>query len=329
MKKKTRIGPKERDQIAFKLARSISISQIAKDLNRSKSSISDEIKRNNHNGVYVAIYAQHKSDKRKRLARYKNRQPLKSKFIYSYTLDRLRCGWSPEQISGRLEKDFDIDIHWETIYRFIYDPTNRDKRLWEYLPRKQKKRHKKYGRKVQRTRIPNRVSIHSRDKTIETRLTYGHWEGDSVIGRQTKGKVIHTEVERKTRYLRAKLIKDKTSTETVLAQLDIFTKLPALTVTLDNGTEFVGHQKLNRLGIQTYFADPYCSGQRGTNENTNGLLRRYLPKKISFDNLTQQELDDIVWEINNRPRKCLGYSTPHEILQQELKVKSVRLLSRM
>ena len=329
MKKKTRINPRERDQIAFKLAKGISISQIAKDLNRSKSSVSDEIKRNSRNGIYVAICAQHKSDNRKRLARYKNRQPLKSKFIYSYTLDKLRYGWSPEQISGRLKKDFNINIHWETIYRFIYDPTNRDKRLWEYLPRKQKKRHKKYGRKVSKERIPNRISIHSRDKTIETRLTYGHWEGDSVIGRQTRGKVIHTEVERKTRFLQARLINNKTSIDTIQAQLDIFTKLPAKTVTLDNGTEFVKHQQLNQLDIQTYFADPYQSGQRGTNENTNGLLRRYLPKKTSFNNLTQEELNDIVWEINNRPRKCLNYSTPYEILQQELKVNSVRLLSRM
>lgn len=93
---------------------------------------------------------------------------------------------------------------------------------------------------------------------------------------------------------------------------------PAKTVTMDNGTEFVKHEELNKLGIKTYFADPYCSGQRGTNENTNGLLRRYLPKKTSFDNIAQEELDDIVFEINNRPRKVLQFSTPFEALQKSL-----------
>jgi len=96
---------------------------------------------------------------------------------------------------------------------------------------------------------------------------------------------------------------------------------PAKTVTLDNGLEFAKHQQLNQLGIKTYFADPYCSGQRGTNENTNGLIRRYLPKKTSFEDLTQEDLDDIVWEINNRPKKVLQFSTPFEALQKELLIK--------
>jgi len=176
MKKKTRINPRERDQIAFKLAKGISISQIAKDLNRSKSSVSDEIKRNSRNGIYVAICAQHKSDNRKRLARYKNRQSLKSKFIYSYTLDKLRYGWSPEQILGRLKLESGHSvICWETIYSFIHKPENKDKRLWEHLTLKRRKREKKQNRCVQIKRIPNRVSVHLRDKNIDDRLEYGHW----------------------------------------------------------------------------------------------------------------------------------------------------------
>lgn len=246
------------------------------------------------------------------------------------SLKKLREGWSPEQISGRLELEKGKQvIHWETIYRWIRLPEYESKRLWEYLALKRKKRHKKYGRKVQRSKIPNRVSIHTRGKRINNRKQFGHWEGDSIIGQQTKSKVIHTEVERKTRYLQAIVINSKSVTDTVEAQKKIFIQLPAKTVTMDNGLEFVKHEELNELGIKTYFADPYCSEQRGTNENTNGLIRRYLPKKTSFETLTQTELDDIVWEINNRPKKVLNFSTPYEVLQKSLLVKGVVFRMRM
>jgi len=314
------IQPNERDKIAVWFSSGLSVREIGRRLGRHHTVISRELKRNRGSNNYVAIHAQRLSSQRK--SKTNKTHPQKPSWVYSYVLEKLRQGWSPEQISGRLKlANGKSIIHWETIYRWIYDDNHKDRKLWEYLPRKQKKRKKKYGRKVVRVRIPNRVSIHLRDKRIETRQTYGHWEGDSVIGRQTKSKVIHTEVERKTRYLSAKLINSKSSLDTLKAQTQIFSKLPALTVTLDNGTEFVRHHQLRLMGIKTFFADPYCSGQRGTNENTNGLIRRYLPKKTSFENLTQEELDDIVWEINNRPKKVLQFSTPFEALQKELKVK--------
>ena len=316
------LQPNERDKIAVLKARGLSIRNIGRQLGRHHTVISIELKRNQFGNDYIAIHAQ--SIAKKRTYQTKKKCWWQKQWLYSYVIDKLRCGWSPEQISGRLKLEcgYRIISH-ESIYRFIYDPLNKDKRLWEYLPRKQRKRHKKYGRQVSRVRIPNRVSIHSRDKAIETRQTFGHWEGDSIIGRQTKGKIIHTETERKVRLLAAKLLKSKTALETIQAQKEIFTRLYCKTDTLDNGLEFVKHQQLNDMGIKTYFADPYQSGQRGTNENTNGLLRRYLPKKISFNNLTQQELDDIVWEINNRPRKVLNYFTPQEMYQKEmLKIKS-------
>lgn len=304
------IQPNERDKIAVWFSKGLSIREISRRLRRSPSTICRELKRNRFDDDYVSIHAQNLVNKRKVISRH--RHPLKNKLIYSYVIDKLRQGWSPEQTAGRLElENGQSMICWETIYQFIFNPTNRGKRLWEYLPRKQKKRRKKYGRKVAKIKIPNRVSIHLRDKSIEERQSFGHWEGDSVIGKQTKSKVIHTEVERKTRYLQAVVINSKSSIDTIQAQLNIFSQTPALTVTLDNGTEFTKHEELNKLGIKTYFADPYCSGQRGTNENTNGLLRRYLPKKTSFENLDQEELDDIVSEINNRPRKVLHNSVPH------------------
>lgn len=322
------LKPNERDKIAVWYANNLSIRQIARRLGRNHSVVSRELKRNGYAGGYVAIHAQSLATKRSLKA--KRRYPLKNEYVYKYVVSRLKRGWSPELIAGRLKKNLGKSvICWETIYNYIHSPEARDKMLWEYLTIKRKKRRLKQGRSVVRVRIPNRVSIHTRSKLIESRREFGHHEGDSIIGRQTKGKVIHTEVERKTRYLMALLLNSKSALDTVQAQKKIFTTIPALSVTTDNGTEFVQHQQLNSLGIKTYFADPYASWQRGTNENTNGLIRRYLPKKTSFEDLTQDDLDDIVWEINNRPKKVLNYSTPFEALQKELLVKGGAFPGRM
>jgi IS30 family transposase len=317
------IQPNERDKIAFYLGKKLSFREIAKQLNRSPSSISDEIKRNSYQGIYTPIKAQNRSDFRKRMAR--RRHYLKDKETANYVIEKLRLGWSPEQIDGRLklEKGYRV-ISYECIYQYIYNKTNKNKKLWKFLLLKRKKRQKKQGRKVIKNKIPNRVSIHLRDKCIDSRKTFGHYEGDSIIGKQTKGKVIHTEVERQTRYLFAQIINSKTAINTVNAQIKIFNDYPALSVTTDNGTEFVKHEELKQLGIKTYFADPYSSGQRGTNENTNGLIRRYLPKKTSFNSLSQRTLDAIVWRINNRPKKVLKFHTPQEAFSKQLSINSVR-----
>ncbi len=245
------------------------------------------------------------------------RQLLKDKLTYAYVLEKLKEGWSPEQIAGRLQLETgEKIISYETIYQFIYKKSLKEDRLWEYLPRKQKHRHKKHGRKAQKARIPQRVSIHERPVEIDLRIEIGHWEGDTVEGRgHNEG--IHTEIERVSRFLLAKRVLAITSEEAIIAQQTLFAQLPETlrrSITLDNGRENHMHYKLKELGMQTYFADSYSSWQRGTNENTNGLLRRYLPKKTSFKNLTDEELADIVWEINNRPRKVLQYKTPIEIL---------------
>lgn len=305
----------ERDQIAILVSRRIGVRDIGRQLNREHSTILREIKRNRFGQNYVAIHAQHLAKKRKSNAG--KRHPLKDSQIYTYTLEKLRQGWSPEQIAGRLELEWGEKIicH-ETIYQFIYKKALKEDRLWEYLPRKQKHRRKKYGRKTQRVRIPDRVSIHKRPEEINNRTEIGHWEGDTVEG---KGHIdgIHTEVERVSRCFMAKKVETITSKETVTVQMELFEALPPelrKSTTLDNGRENHMHKQLEQLNMKTYFADPYSSWQRGTNENTNGLLRRYLPKKTSFKNLSQEELDDIVREINNRPRKVLQYKTPLEIL---------------
>lgn len=315
----TYLSSSDRDNIAVWYAGGVKVREIARRLGRDHSVISRELKRNKSGKHYVAISAQAKFKERKKKAGL--RPALKNPELYSYVLARLRDGWSPEQIAGKLKKDNggqSVICH-ETIYGFIFSEEVKALKLWQLLPRGHAKRRKWHGRAGKVEHIPNRVSIHDRPEEIETREEFGHWEGDSVVGRG-KHHGIHTEVERKTRYFVAKLLPKLDSENSLGAQTRIFKQLPPharKSVTLDNGLEFVKHQELSqKMEMGVYFADPYRSGQRGTNENTNGLLRRYLPKKTSFRNLSQGELNEIVAEINNRPRKCLGYATPHELFIQ-------------
>lgn len=315
MQKRSKLTEEERDCLAIWKSQGISVREMGRRLKREHSSILRELRRNRFGQSYVAIHAQHVAEERKSEAG--KRYPLKDRKTFGYVLERLIDGWSPEEISGRLQDEHGKQIicH-ETIYQFIYEKSAKEDRLWEYLPRKQKHRRKQHGRSSQRVHIPDRVSIHDRPEIINSREELGHWEGDTVEG---KGKRdgIHTEVERVSRFMMAAKVPAIASPETITAQKAMFEKLPIKlrkSTTLDNGRENHLHGKLKEIGMQTYFADPYSSWQRGTNEYHNGLLRRYLPKKTSFTNLSQEELDDIVEEINNRPRKVLRYKTPKEIL---------------
>ncbi|MBI4999488.1 IS30 family transposase [Candidatus Gottesmanbacteria bacterium] len=321
----TKLTAHERDLIAVWKGGGISLREIGRRLGRSHSTIVEEIQRNNFQGkYYVAIHAQAMTEERKIKAR--KRYPLKDPETYSFVLEKLRSGWSPEQIAGRLRKEHgQTIICQETIYRYIYSPRPEHQeteleKLWEYLPWKRQKRRKKQGRKVQRANIPQRVSIHLRPAQIDTRMEFGHWEGDTIEGKGHK-EGIHTEVERISRYLVAKKVDCLESRLTIIVQINLFTPLPKMarkSTTLDNGKENHDHFLLKQIEMQTYFADPYSSWQRGTNEYHNGLLRRYFPKGTALNDLTQEELDDIVWEINNRPRKGLKYSTPQEIFNSYL-----------
>lgn len=301
--------------------------QIAKLLGRSVPSIGREIKRNSFQGkesrFYEPLHAQTKTEARKQKA-WEAKQPLKNTKIYSYVLGKLGDGWSPEQIAGRLKCDHPEDKSWwichETIYRFVYHPKNKEKSWWEYLRRKQKKRRKRSGRKAHRVRIPDRVSIHKRPKAIDRRKQIGHWEGDSLVGKgHTNG--LHTEYERVSSLTRFEKIVRINAEQTLIAQKKIFGSLPRFlrrSTTLDNGSEMVKHTKLRKLGMETYFADPYSAWQRGGNENANMWIRYYFPKGTDFSKIPEEELKDVEWELNNRPRKRLGFKTPMEVFTEHL-----------
>jgi transposase, IS30 family len=303
---------------------------IAGELAKDISTIGREITRNsvsrtNADGKVIMVYEPlhaHAKSLRRREKAWKAKHPLKNKKVFSYTIDHLRSGWSPEQISGRLKEKYPDDKSWhicaESVYRFIYSVKQKDKEYWEYLRRKQKRRRIKGGRKSRKVRIPDRVSIHQRPKEVEERKVAGHYEGDSVVGKgKTNG--LHTEYERVTSMIFIRKLKAVNSKETVKAMKRIFDPMPyslKKSITLDNGTENAKHKK---VGIDTYFADPYSAYQRGGNENGNLWIRYYFPKGTDFSKITDEEIKEVQWELNNRPRKRLGFKKPIEVWNELLK----------
>jgi IS30 family transposase len=208
----------------------------------------------------------------------------------------------------------------EPIYQYIY--ANPAKQLTQYLVRNHKKRRKRGSKYQYRRGIPARVSIHNRPDEINTRTTFGHWETDTVEGKRGTGGAA-TVVERKTRYYKARKVLTIDSEVNIQAQKKLLAKYPQQarkSATMDNGRENYNHQQLNQIGTKTYFCDPYCSWQKGSNENHNGILRRYIPKKTDFTTFTQLELSLIIQEINNRPRKCLDFETSAEAFHRELQL---------
>lgn len=276
---------------------------------------------------YEPFNAQYQAQSRKEKA-WKSKHPLKNSDIFSYVTENLQGGWSPEAISGRLrEVDHKGEENWqishEAIYQWVYrkEQINCERPWFEYLRRKQKRRRKKQGRKAHRVRIPDRISIHVRPKIIERRKQFGHWEGDTVLGKG-RNHGIHTAYERLSSLIRFEYMPDLTSLSSITAQEKIYFSLPKdarRTTTLDNGHEHVLHARLKKnLGMQTYFADPYSSWQRGGNENGNMWIRYYFPKGTDFRIITDEELRDVEYDLNSRPRKRLGYLTPLEVFNLNL-----------
>lgn len=317
----------ERDLIALLKSQGTSNKEIARRLGRHPTSIGREINRNQFKGkYYVAIHAQAKTDQRKLSAR--RRHPLKNKDVFDYVTKKLRRGWSPEVIAGRLRKKHEGDPHWrichETIYDWIFDQVKKDNDTslywYEYLRRKQKKRKKQNGRSVHKSHIPDRISIHKRPKEVEERKVLGHWEGDSIVGKGSKNG-LHTAYERVSSLTKIEKMDHLTSEESAKAQKKIYSPLPKKlrrSTTLDNGREHIKHKELKHL-IKTYFADPYSSWQRGGNENANLWIRYYFPKGTDFSKVSRKEIKAVERELNNRPRKRLQYMTPLEVFNNYLK----------
>jgi len=317
------LNQKERDQIFLLKKKGLSDSDIAKKLDRDKTTIGRELKRNIHRKIrqYLPDTAQRKADKRKesgRKQRYLNKQfELKKKII-----KLLKKGWSPDLIAGRLKRLKKQYLNQESIYQFIYSLEGRKKNLRQYLRRSHRIRRPKAGRHSRKDLcIPNRVDIDQRPKHIEKRAQFGHWEGDSVVYNRHR-KVLSTSVERKTRKIIISKPRDLTAKEKSRTIIGRFKNLPQQarrTMTYDNGKEIAAHEVVTEaIGIKFYFAKTYASWQRGTNENRNGLIRFYLPRKTDLNKVTSSQIRRVENLINNRPMKCLDYMTPNEVFAIEM-----------
>jgi transposase, IS30 family len=237
----------------------------------------------------------------------------------------LRQDWSPEQIAGRLRLEKHPTVSHECIYLYIYADKRRGGTLHRHL-RSQKKQRKRYGGCIRRGQIPNRTSIDKRPKIVANKGRFGDWEADSIIGARHKGGILSA-VERKSKLTRLRKLQSKAAAEMRYTGVVLLGPLAAKvhTITLDNGKEFCEHEEIARqLQARIYFAHPYASWERGLNENTNGLVRQYFPKKHDFSKITDEELQRVEDLLNNRPRKTLGYRTPNEVF---FKQRSVALPS--
>ncbi len=226
--------------------------------------------------------------------------------------EKLRFDLSPEQIAGKFKKSGIAIIH-EHIYKYIYADKRAGGDLWKHL-RCQKKRRKRAGGCDRRGKIPNRRSIEERPTIVEKRTRLGDWEVDLILGKNHQGAVV-TLTERKSRFtlLRSVPSKKANMVAQVIISLLNWVK-PLESITADNGKEFAGHQEIAQaLSVDFYFAHPYASWERGTNENTNGLIRQYLPKSRSLKDVSMQEETMIMDRLNLRPRKCLDFMTPYEV----------------
>jgi len=292
-------------------------SQIAKVLDRNKSTISRELSRNTGSRGYRPKQACEMSADR---AQNSRNASTVAPWVKEQANALLRVQWSPEQIASQLP------ISHETVYQHVYADKAQGGALWKNL-RCQKQKRKRYaGGRDRRGQIPNRRPLSERPLQIEARKQVGHWECDTVIGANHKGAVV-TMVERKSGYGVIAKVTNKTSELVSSAIVDKLQPMAVRvkTLTFDNGKEFAAHAHIDaQLQSTTYFARPFASWERGSNENFNGLLRQYIPKKRSMSTVSDEEIRMIQNRLNNRPRKRLGFKTPAEVFHQSLKRVALR-----
>jgi len=303
----------ERNQFYALRKAKMPMAQIAKQLGRSPSTLYRELNRNTGQRGYRPRQAQQFVQQR-RAAKV---QPLKmNPNVITHIEAKLREDWSPEQIANAMKSDPDTagtSISHETIYQHIWNDKRAGGTLYRHLRQAQKKRRKRHGSKDSRGKIRNRVDIDQRPAVVETRKRLGYWEADLVCGVGASGYLV-TLVERVSRRVLIGYTKTKFADKVTAEILRLLKNEIVETITFDNGKEFAGHEQIaTTLGCQCFFAKPYHSWERGANENTNGLIRQYFPKKMSFAKITVAEIAFVQQRLNTRPRKCLGYKPPDTV----------------
>ena len=328
MKQYEQLTIEEREKIQKGLWDKRSIRSIAHELGRSPSSISRELKRNatpTHQLRYTPRLAQERA---KTIIKQRGARPrLKDIRIKRYVIAKLKADYSPEQIAGTLPETYpDLHISPEAIYQFIYAQYRRSGYgecigldLRNCLKRKHKvRRPKKTPYASVKGQLQGITRIDERPAVVEKRSRIGDWEADAMVSKKSLSG-LNTSVERKSGYVKITKLKRVSKEATTHAVIKALRNLPHHTLTVDNGKENAGFKDIERaLGTKVYFAHPYCSGQRGTNENTNGLIRYYLPKGTDFATVHPNTLKAIERKLNNRPRKRLKWKTPQQIIDEVL-----------
>ena len=303
------LTPEERYTISSYRKAGLSVSQIAHEMNRHRSTIYREIKRHLRQGSYRPSWAVTRALTRRSKARRGFQYCCEELEIVERLLRRK---WSPEQISGSLKHSGLMSISHETIYKYIWWDKSKGGNLYKYLRQSSKKRRKRYRAYDSRGLLAGKKHISERPDIIEKRSRIGDWEIDTVMGSGDKHCIV-TLVERKSGYTLIGKLQNRTKEKlnSITCKLILAHKEKMITITADNGTEFHGYSDLEKAtGVAFYFATAYHSWERGTNENTNGLIRQYLPKRKSMAKLTQKDCNRIAYELNTRPRKRLQFYTP-------------------
>ena len=304
----------ERYTLGLLRQRGLSAATIARTLGRHRSTIGREVRRNGtpRDGCYrpqlAEWYARRRRSYSRRNRRFSSRE-------WAQVQELLREDWSPDQVAGWLRRFHLLRISHETIYRHIWADKRAGGTLHQHLRGARKQRRKRYGRYDSRGRLAGKRMITARPACIATRQELGHWEGDTMLGASQAGPCVLSLVERKSGYLLLGQLRRRTSAfvNHRARQLIAGQPHPVRTITVDNGTEFHDYAALEQAtGTEFYFATPHHAWERGTNENTNGLVRQYLPKRQSMAHLTQHDCNRIAAKLNHRPRKRLGYRTPEE-----------------
>ena len=310
----------ERQKLQYWLQTKMSLRAIARTMRRTHSALSKEINKNGDGDriKYRADIAQRMFEKR----RHKQRKGKLDKYpeLKKIVVNGLEEGWSPDVIAGKLKTSYEKQtISHESIYHYIYNRGGRFEGLYKYLRQAKSKRQKRSSRKSGNLRIPERKSIHDRPNYIDERKRYGDWESDSVIFSKQKT-ILSVQSERKSKLIRMHKAANKTAEETANALIRTIESLPDelfKTITFDNGTENVKHTEIKKkYDIETYFCDPFASWQKGGVENANKLIRQYLPRNTDMAKLTDRDIYEIQEKLNNRPRKCLDYLTPNEVINK-------------
>jgi IS30 family transposase len=315
--------PEQRNELAALLRAKIKKKNIAKQLRKNRVTIWRERKRGaGSNGIYYVIKAKRLAKERRIKANSRFRKIKNDGSLRKYIVKKLMKYWSPEQISGKWNKGHKRKkIGKDSIYKFVYE---KRKDLVKHLRCQKGKYRRRYGTRIrekQREALKKR-RIDERPEIVDERQRIGDWEGDTIIGKDKKPAIL-THIERKCGLILADKLERATAEATREKTVKRFKKIPRdkkHTITYDNASTFSEHETTERqTGLAIYFANPYHSWERGSNENANGLLRQFFPKKISFATITQRDIQKAVRLLNNRPRKRLNYFTPYEIFCKEEK----------